>query len=229
MAVGDLVFIRTENLTYNALVWTMCSEVDAAGKFTLAAEVEGATKHIRVAASKTFPTTMALKQEIGVSNGAVCLAVESCLMKKLNIETLAENNRWEINASEYLDKWVPLPLLGGNYVMLRREPDHAHEELILFPRLNSLRLELWFYSTWYQGCIRLIQADGFKPCPMQQIWPFCAWCRKFHLPHEGPGSHRNSKKHKNFESWLACGLCDAPTMREQLVSWSRDMFWICDP
>jgi hypothetical protein len=168
---------------------------------------------------------MALRPELSLSNGEVCLAVESSLLQKFNIETMAETGRWEIDASQYLDKWVQLPLLGGNYVMLRREA--VHEELVLFPRLNSMRLELWFYSTWYNDSIRLRQADGLKPCPQSQIWPYCSWCRKFHLPHEGTGSHRSSKKHLKFEEHLACN--DLHTMREELLLWSRDMFLLCDP
>ena len=68
--------------------------------------------------------------------------------------------------------WLPLPLLGGNAIMLI---DTAPE-----PGL-------------------MMECDVLKPCPAKQVWPWCAWCRKFLLP---VMDHRNSKKHRSFRRQL---------------------------
>ena len=194
------------------MIWTVCNEEDDAGKMVLSTELNDQQKLIRIDASKTFSTTVALPREISLTNAEVCLAVESYVLHHFKPES---------DASQYLDRWVPLPWLGGNRILLRRET-MEHQELVMFPRLNAMQLEFWFHSQWYQGSIRLIQADGLKLCPQDQIWPYCSWCRRFHLPHEGPGSHRNGGLHASFEEHLARYGHDA--MRVGCRQWSTDLF-----
>ena len=84
----------------------------------------------------------------------------------------------------------------------------------MFPRLEKLNLELCFYSEWYKEATVVIETDILKPCPAKQIWIFCAWCQKFHLPYDGPGSHRQSKKHANARWYL--DNVPAERLREQI-------------
>ena len=65
----------------------------------------------------------------------------------------------------------------------------------MFPELARLGLELWFDSQWVSEMFQLQWADILKPCPAGQMWPFCIWCSKFHLPVSGAGSHCISQKH----------------------------------
>ena len=101
----------------------------------------------------------------------------------------------------YLDTWFPIPFLGGNSILLRRST-RRRRPLVMYPRLEQLGLEMWFRSDWYGQSAEIIEFDVLKPCPAGQIWPYCSWCRKFHLPYDGPGSHRCSIAHARARRWL---------------------------
>ena len=85
--------------------------------------------------------------------------------------------------------------------MLRRCMEDRRP-LLMYPRLEALGLEIVFESRWYQGRTVVIEIDILKPCPQRQIWVFCAWCGKFHLPFEGPNSHRCGNKHAKARWYL---------------------------
>ena len=103
----------------------------------------------------------------------------------------------------------------------------------MFPRLNTMGLELWFRSEWNNGMsVVLIEVDGLKPCPMKQLWPYCRWCRKFHLPYEGSASHRMSKQHQKFRrNYMLPALAD-PTgeslkqLRHDTMRWGASDMWL---
>ena len=129
---------------------------------------------------------------------------------QLDVPTLALNYQLDVpfqlqlplqdepqNIDQYLNRWIPLPGFGENMIMLRRRDSPHAIPLIMYPRLEELGLEILFHSTWYGETTRVMEADIIKPCPAKHIWIFCAWCGKFHLPYDGPGSHRCGKKHQN--------------------------------
>ena len=99
----------------------------------------------------------------------------------------------------------------------------------MFPRLSAMGLELWFRSIWYGQDVVLMEVDGLVPCPAGQLWPFCRWCRKFHLPYDGSGSHRQSKQHTHFREYYLKPALKDPTgdsvkkLRESVIEWSRDV------
>ena len=66
----------------------------------------------------------------------------------------------------------------------------------MYPILEQRGLELWFWSKWSGDVSEMVFMDLLKPCPQDQMWPYCAFCGKFHMPsHGGPGSHRAGKEH----------------------------------
>jgi hypothetical protein len=130
-------------------------------------------------------------------------AVSSLALVPLNappVEPSVELNMLElfvdIGNNDRLNKWWPLPGLGGNYIMLRAATDPTRE-LIMFPRFKGY--EFWFYSTWYGEHILLEDTDTLKECPQKQVWPWCCWCRKFLLP---PDAHRRSRAHEGCRRYL---------------------------
>ena len=104
--------------------------------------------------------------------------------------------------SPLLNQWLPLKALGGNSVLIRKRSTRIRQRipLIMFPRIEEWGYELWFHSVWYDGMIMLTEVDAWEKCPMEQYWPKCMWCNRFHLPFEGSGSHRNSSQHRRFRA-----------------------------
>ena len=123
-----------------------------------------------------------------------------------------EFNRDANPYDRFLNTWLKLPGYGGNMIMLR-PCAYRERPLLMFPRLEKLGLEMCFYPTWHgQGTI-VIEIDILKPCPQVHIWVFCAWCRKFHLPYDGPGSHRQSRSHEKARQYL--DTAPAQNLRER--------------
>ena len=99
------------------------------------------------------------------------------------------------------DVWLPLPLLGGNFIKLLPDPT---QKLFMYPALHGY--QVWFYSRWNGEMIMLTDCDVLKQCPQKQVWPWCSYCSKFLLPAK---SHRRSRKHERFCYWLAAGGASA--------------------
>ena len=93
--------------------------------------------------------------------------------------------------------WLPLPLLGGNAIMLKDPAPDPGQALIMYPRLTQYQMV--FCSAWNGDVVLMMECDVLKPCAAKQVWPWCAWCRKFLLP---VMDHRNSKKHRSFRRQL---------------------------
>ena len=125
---------------------------------------------------------------------------------------------------QYLDTWIPIPGLGGNSILLRRSVYPRRRPLVMYPRLEQLGLEMWFRSDWYGQSAEIIEFDVLKPCPAGQIWPFCSWCRKFHLPYDGPGSHRCSLAHLRARGWL--DSCNVEEIRAQCEFYNVQGRWL---
>ena len=125
--------------------------------------------------------------------------MESWIVSKL---TAFRDGRPEPDLERYLNVWIPLPddQNGGNRILLRK-CEGERRPLLMYPRLEALGLELVFESRWYGGRTVVIEIDILKPCPQRHIWIFCAWCGKFHLPFDGPNSHRSSRKHNRGARW----------------------------
>lgn len=228
MQPGAQVSIRTNsNAHYNSMVWEVMScDVHNTKVMLGNSQVDNP---ISVAVSKVFPLSLAplegCQDDYGDQfalqvrdldyNGKVEQWCVSFLP-----EISAQNHKdFEDRISAVVDRWMPVPGLGGNSIMLRRHVwgQHDPEKLVLFPILNFLGLGIWFHSTCYGSAIELKDADIFKPCKQDQIWPYCAYCKKFLLP---PDAHQCSNKHTGMlNMWK--GNC--PALREQLAPlWPRE-------
>lgn len=98
--------------------------------------------------------------------------------------------------------------------MLQRKQCRDRRPCLMFPNLDMLGLEMLFMSTWnYNQKMVIIEIDILKPCPAGHIWPYCAWCGKFHLPFDGKGSHRRSIKHEAAQEYM--DKCSYEHLREQ--------------
>ena len=100
--------------------------------------------------------------------------------------------------------------------------------MIMYPRLEELGLEMLFNSTWYHGATSnyaaVIEIDILKPCPAGHIWVFCAWCGRFHLPFDGPGSHRNSRAHEKARQHM--DTMDLESLRLKMGFWNVEQRWL---
>lgn len=158
-----------------------------------------------------------LKQKVGSFNNQL----EACIIDA----TDGKDSAWD--PRPFLDQWIPLRLLGGNYIMIKKR-EEAAPPLLMFPRLNAMGLELWFHSNWIGMTVLIIEVDGLKKCPQNQLWPYCRWCRKFHLPYEGSFSHRASKQHQRFRKYYLSPALADPTgeslkkLRHECMTWSSD-------
>ena len=71
------------------------------------------------------------------------------------------------------------------------------QALIMYSQLSQH--QMIFHNAWNGDVVLMMECDVLKACPAKQVWPWCAWCRKFLLPVE---DHRNSKKHQSFRRQL---------------------------
>ena len=182
------------------MTWTIEEEPED-GKVILSC----GSKLMRLAVDEVSPTTLAL-----YTASEATLSVTETLNFQLDVPFHSKLESWiasqmtppeydrDADIDKYLNKWVRIPGLGGNRILLRR-CSHHRRPFLMFPRLEMLGLELCFYSQWYSQWYKestvVMEVDILKPCPAGQIWIYCAWCRKFHLPYDGQGSHRQSKQH----------------------------------
>jgi len=97
----------------------------------------------------------------------------------------------------FCNKRIPIPGWGGNFLEFKQESG-AYPPL-MYPGLCELELSMFHGSTWAGTYTRLSFCDITKPCPAQQIWVYCACCKKFQFPAE---SHRGSNKHQKALSYL---------------------------
>ena len=98
------------------------------------------------------------------------------------------------NLERFCGVRIPIPGWGGNFVLFRRAQDGEADEALMFPILGELGLSMYHGSQWAHSLIRVGFCDILKPCPMGQIWVWCAYCRKFLFPAE---AHRGSRRHQN--------------------------------
>ena len=144
-------------------------------------------------------------------------AIENIIMEATGN---AAGSFWDPTA--YLDRWIPLRALGGNYIMLRRSPlsSAGLAPLIMFPRIENAGLELWFHSTWYGDTMQLTDVDVWDLCPAGQFWPKCLWCDRFHLPFDGSFCHRAIHRHQRFHAAYIAPIVaeDVGSTRRQQLS-----------
>ena len=162
------------------------------------------SKLIRVKAFKITPVSLSIPAQAHLTQ-TLNFQFDLPFHRKLESWMVSQlNGRAEPDLERYLNRWIPLPdgHNGGNQVLLRRCVGERRRPLLMYPRLEALGLEMVFYSRWYGGLTVIIEIDILKPCPQRHIWVFCAWCDKFHLPFDGPGSHRCSRKHQNARWYL---------------------------
>ena len=146
------------------------------------------------------------------------IAIENIIMEATGN---AAGASWD--PTTYLDRWIPLRALGGNYILLRRSPlsSSGLAPLIMFPRIENAGLELWFHSRWYGQTMLLTDVDVWNLCPAGQFWPKCLWCDRFHLPFDGFNSHRASHRHQRFHAWYIAPIAAedvGSTRRQQLTA-----------
>ena len=195
-------------------LWIIASKprvVDGVELVILMAE-ESTSLRIEVNVEVVYPVALALREDHKASSASETLnfqldvpwhwKFESWAVSTLSRGPLSRQVEF-VDIDDFLNVEIPIPGLGGNRIMLRRRCSDHRRPCLMFPRLEMLGLEMLFLSTWYdQQIMSIIEIDILKPCPQKQIWPYCAWCGKFHLPYEGYGSHRKSKKHEKAQWYL---------------------------
>ena len=128
-----------------------------------------------------------------------------------NSEVEEVDPRLHCRAGEYLDAWIELPVLGGcskNCILLRKAVD-ARAEIDVPIIMEEPGLEVWFHSRRSGETIRMVALDILKVCPAKQLWPWCAYCRKFLFPaaeHRCSLSHHKCKYYIEFKGRKE--LCD---------------------
>ena len=190
-AVGDYVSIEVTNPEYNSRTWAVVNtEPEEHPGRVLLKDTEG-DKVIAVRAASLRRQELAiprgpLQQDLG--EGPQHCQVAKAVDHAFNFE--------DHDYERLLNQWVPLPGYGGNQVMVRRG---VPKNLVFFPHIQRLGLELWFYSTWLNDHIELLDWDIVKVCPQEHLWPFCFYCEKFHLPVQ---AHRLSQKHQRALNYM---------------------------
>ena len=238
MTPGEIVTVRgVSNEKYMSMTW-VTDEAPKAGKVILRGVIGDKEQKIRVKVEKVSPTTLALSEP---HRQATPLQLnlqfdvpyhwkfEAWMLSTLKLPVQDEPH----NIDQYLNRCIPLPGLGGNTITLRRKLVLHARPLIMFPRLEHLGLEIIFHSKWYDNACKdgkkheatLIEADILKPFDQDYIWIFCAWCKKFHLPYDGPGSHRCSNKHQKARSNLF-ECCSAASLRSSMGFWDVQDRWL---
>lgn len=127
-----------------------------------------------------LPTELAITAAIPAMDLTPTLAVDEYIRNNVNAN----------DVNQFLNIWHRLPRLGGNSILLERAETDG-QRLVMFPELDRYRLRMWFYSALYKQMILLEPWDYIEKCPMDQMWPKCAWCRKFAW-----ADHRASKQHQ---------------------------------
>lgn len=222
---GELVFVRVVDPTkqeYNTVLWRVEEILGARLHLKATLPSTGCEQHISVAQHRVSPATLACAASVPQS-----VTSFGDLMQNAIVHHTGGFNAAGWDPSPFLDQWIRLPLLGGNYILLRRSEPNAHLPLVMYPRINEMRLELWFHSHWLGQSMQLQEVDGLKLCPQHHIWPYCQWCRKFHLPYDGQGSHRCSKDHGKFSKNYMHGIStdvELSCLRDECNKWSLDMW-----
>ena len=216
---GEIVFVRLADPTkqeYNTVLWRVEEILGARLHLKATLPSTGSEQHISVAHDKVSPATLANAESVPHSVGSF-----GDLMQNAIVHHTGGFNEAGWDPSPFLDQWIPVPLLGGNSILLRRSQANHYKPLVMFPRINSMRLELWFHSRWLGESVQLIEVDGLKPCPNNHMWPYCRWCRRFHLPYDGEYSHRCSLKHDKFRKLYMMHMEDSTD--DDSISHLRDM------
>ena len=228
MTPGQHVFIRdVSTAEYMSMHWVV-QEAPREGRVVLRAKIEedGMEKVIRVSVDKVYPATLCAEHKQQVCDDALVFQfdvpfhwkVEAWIMSRVPLILPGGS---EPDLHRYLKKWVPLPGLGRNSIMVQRRERRHPRPLLMFPRLEQLDLELMFHSTWSGQFILVVEADILKCCPANQIWPYCAWCRKFHCPVDG---HRNGKMHARCQYYLE--TLDVEYLRHEIGFWDVQGRWL---
>ena len=244
MTEGVSVTVRTSRSEYNAVAWEVV-EPPQDERVKLVGQVQNMEKVIRVGVGNVWPASLALCDGLQT--------LEALDRQTLNLQ-LDVPFHWRMEAwvfstlhivpgvdlgpdedgpdlDRYLETWMPVPGFGGNSILLRRSlamcprlPTRRRRPLVMYPRLEQLGLEMWFRSNWYGQSAEIIEFDVLKPCPAGQIWPFCSWCRKFHLPYDGSGSHRCSREHLKARAWL--DSCNVKEIRARCEFYNVQGRWL---
>ncbi len=94
-----------------------------------------------------------------------------------------------------MDTWLKLP--GFDETFVRFVANHGQQGHLFYQFLNQHQATIEFSCVrWHSEVIRFEVTDVLVICEVGEAWPFCFLCKKFLMP---PGSHRNSKAHKNMQ------------------------------
>ena len=229
--VGDLIAVQTETRPeFNSRVWevediAIPASASASCRLILVSadgllDDDGFLKRISVAKDRcTFlavvpletPATQTPSQPSTDAWQPGSLAVPMTLEAfELMTRFIFGNHGRAGSSGPLLNTWIPLPLLGGNMIMLIENP-HPEYELVMYPQLHGYQLH--FYSAWGCCVMALQDCDILRACPDGQVGPWCAWCHKFLFPAE---SHRASKKHDKCVQWCRFHVGET---RRQVTAW----------
>ena len=228
-SLGDLVAVATTRPEFNARVWKVEEFVPGPPgtvhvRITLVSadgllDDSGSSKRISVLDEKcSHLAVVPLERSATQPSSTIGWAPDWTSLAPLAVPTSFSDqfemlarfvfaNRAKGSCKPLLDTWVGLPLLGGNKIMLRESVLQHEQQLVMYPLLDGYTL--WFFSTWAQETIQLIQCDILKACPACQVWPWCAYCHRFLFPVH---AHRASKKHEKCIGWCVQSVVHTRTM-----------------
>ena len=162
--IGSYVSINTSRTEYNDRYWMVVQPDDRSGRVaamqSLASSqglqdcnsrmvVQDCTGHqisVRVAAMQSLAV---------VPFGAPPPepAVETGMLEGFCLQRLQEPNT--------LDTWLPLPGMGGNFILMRAcGPGVESSGLLMYPALRNY--QVWFFSTWSGDRILMQHGDVLK-------------------------------------------------------------------
>ena len=201
-SAGNLVVVNTQRVVLNSRIWTVTDIKRTDGRVVLSSadgllSDVGAVKHIAMFAENVthlavVPANRALAPSVGPSNQAE----EGEMLARFVFGNTGGGSGGNGGRSvPPLNTWINLPLLGDNSIMLTRNDD-PHYDLVYLPQFRGYQLH--FYSDWAGEYITLQNCDILKVCPKCQIWPWCAYCKKFLFP---VARHRGSIKHNQCLDW----------------------------
>ena len=217
MKPGEAVKVKGINVEdpgkknqYESMTWKIMEAPGPEGRVILG----HGEKLIRVSVDKVSPATLDFS------------SVQFDVPSHWKVESWITWASCQPDIDAYLNKWIPLPGDGQNSIMVRRQgASQCHvRPMIMYPRLEELGLEMLFNSTWYGQTAVVIEIDILKPCPAGHIWVFCAWCGRFHLPFDGPGSHRNSRAHEKARQHMDHE--DLESLRLKMGFWNVEQRWL---
>ena len=158
---GDLVSVQTSRSELNSRIWRVHG-FTANGRVILASadgltDDDGNTNKISVLEDNITHVAIVPFQDVSVSPPSNAQMTETVAVFTMFVHGTGGGQ------GPLLNQWIPLPLFGGNMIMLTESTDDHVGQLVMFPQCSGYQLV--FYSTWANETIALEDCDVLEPCP----------------------------------------------------------------